>query len=60
MSSMIGGLILLVLGIWGVLGWWEDFGSAMRGFIPFVLIILGFLSIASKYYNKKNSEQSEM
>ena len=48
MSNIIGGLIAIVLGIWGMLVWWGDFGAIMRGFVPFALIVLGLLSLASK------------
>lgn len=58
MTNIIGGLIALVLGIWGLLVWWMDFGSAMRGLIPFALIVWGLLSIVSKYYDRNKKEQS--
>ncbi|MFC1562687.1 hypothetical protein ACFL4Z_01395 [candidate division KSB1 bacterium] len=58
MSNIIGGLIAIVLGLWGMLVWWEDFGELMRGLVPFALIVLGLLSLASKYNNKKKKEQT--
>ena len=58
MSNIIGGLIAIVLGIWGLLVWWEDFGEIMRGFIPFALIVIGLLSLASKYNKQKKEEQT--
>jgi len=58
MSNIIGGLVAVVLGIWGLLVWWEDFGEVMRGFIPFALIVIGLLSLASKYNNQKKEEQT--
>ena len=59
MSNIIGGLVAVVLGIWGLLVWWEDFGEIMRGFVPFALIVIGLLSLASKYNNQKKGEQTE-
>ncbi len=58
MSNIIAGLVAVVLGIWGLLVWWEDFGEVMRGFIPFALIVIGLLSLASKYNNRKKEEQT--
>ena len=58
MTSIIGGLIAIVLGLWGILAWWEDFGEVMRGFVPFALIVVGLLSLASKYNNQKKGEQT--
>lgn len=58
MSNIIGGLIAIVLGAFGLIFWWADFGEALRGIIPFVFIIVGLLSIASKYQKKNNNESS--
>ncbi len=52
MTNIIGGLIAIVLGLWGMLAWWEDFGELMRGLVPFALIVLGLLSLASKYNHR--------
>ena len=58
MSNIIGGLIAIVLGIWGLLVWWGEFGAVMRGFVPFALIVLGLLSLLSKYNKRRKSEQT--
>jgi len=58
MSNIIGGLIAIVLGIWGLLVWWGEFGEVMRGFVPFALIVVGLLSLASKYNKRKKGEQT--
>lgn len=56
MSNIIGALILIVLGFVGLLEWWSDFGTMMRGLVPFALIIFGLLLIGTKYHNQKKSE----
>jgi hypothetical protein len=55
MTSIIGGLFAIVMGIIGLFIWWPEFGLVMRGLIPFGLIVVGLLSIASKY-SKKNGD----
>ena len=55
MTSIIGGLFAIVVGIIGLVIWWPEFGLVMRGIVPFGLIIVGLLYIASKY-NKKNGD----
>lgn len=52
-SNIIVGLIAIVLGIWGLLVWWDSFGMVMRGLIPFLLIVFGVLAIGSKYYSNQ-------
>ncbi len=52
----MGGLIAIVVGIIGLVVWWPEFGQAMRGVIPFALIIVGLLSIASKYNKRQNGD----
>jgi len=44
---VIIGLVLLVLGVFGVISWWADFGQVMRGLIPFLLVIGGLVAIGA-------------
>jgi len=41
---VVVGLALLVLGIFGIISWWSDFGLVLRGLIPFSLVILGLIA----------------
>ncbi len=54
MSNFIGGAIVLVMGLWGLFEWWREFGLVLRGSIPFALIIVGLLFIASQYKDMKS------
>ena len=45
MTHLIVGLILLVLGAWGIIEWWGDFGEFLRGFIPLMLVFVGLVGI---------------
>ncbi|MBT3602899.1 MAG: hypothetical protein HOE48_08510 [Candidatus Latescibacteria bacterium] len=49
MPNIIGGLIAIVVGILGLISWWPEFGEVLRGLVPFSLIIVGLLWIASKF-----------
>lgn len=55
MQNMIGGLIFIIIGAFGLMSWWSEFGLVLRGLIPFVFIILGLLWIASKYYKQTDN-----
>jgi hypothetical protein len=41
------GLICLVLGLLGIIFWWSHFGFVLRGLIPLLLVIIGFIALAS-------------
>ena len=47
MTHILFGLAALVLGIWGVIAWWPELGLVMRGLVPFLLVIAGFIAIGS-------------
>jgi len=56
MQNIICGLIAIVVGVLGLIFWWPEFGQVLRGLVPFAFIIVGLLSIASKYNNRKDNE----
>lgn len=45
MKHVIFGLISALLGIWGIIVWWDEFGEIMRGVVPFVLLVIGIIGI---------------
>ncbi|MBF0494208.1 MAG: hypothetical protein HQL28_03650 [Candidatus Omnitrophica bacterium] len=45
MAHIIGGAIAAVLGLMGIIGWWDNFGDFLRGFIPLFLLIVGLIAI---------------
>jgi hypothetical protein len=47
MKHLLGGLVLICLGIWGVVSWWDSFGLVMRGLVPFLALVLGPIAIVS-------------
>lgn len=50
MKHFILGIVMIVLGIWGMLTWWENFGRVMRGLMPFMLLAVGLVALLSSYY----------
>lgn len=47
MKHLIGGVVTICLGLWGMASWWGSFGLVMRGLVPFVLLGVGLLAIVS-------------
>ena len=47
MTSLVIGLICLALGAWGLMAWWEEFGAALRGVVPLLLVLLGLAAIGA-------------
>lgn len=47
MASIIGGIVALGLGIWGLVSWWWDFVLVLRGAVPFVIVLGGIVAITA-------------
>ncbi|MBF0484532.1 MAG: hypothetical protein HQL25_07500 [Candidatus Omnitrophica bacterium] len=45
MAHVIGGAIAVVLGVTGIIGWWDNFGDFLRGGIPLALFIGGLIAV---------------
>ena len=59
MRHLIVGLILLALGAWGMIVWWEDFGELLRGLIPFLLAVVGLAAIGSGFQRTMHDARQE-
>ena len=62
MLNAVSGLVLLVLGAFGLTMWWQEFGLVLRGLIPFLFVIGGLVAIgasltAGKVADPKNDTQ---
>jgi hypothetical protein len=53
MSHLIGGAIAVVLGIMGIIGWWDNFGDFLRGAIPLILLIAGLAAVGTGMQQKE-------
>jgi len=50
MKHFVFGVVMIVLGVWGMFAWWENFGRVMRGLMPFMLLAVGLVALLSSYY----------
>ncbi|MEW5946435.1 MAG: hypothetical protein AB1742_09570 [bacterium] len=47
MNVIIGGLIALALGIWGLVAWWWLVVETFQAVLPVILILGGLIAIAA-------------
>ncbi len=52
---IIGGIICLILGIWGLSAWWGYFIKGFMAIIPPILIIAGIILAIFGYSDLKSS-----
>lgn len=45
MKILLGGIVALIIGIVGVIGWWADFVLILKGVIPILLVLGGALAV---------------
>jgi hypothetical protein len=58
MKHFVLGIVLIVLGIWGMFAWWENFGRVMRGLLPFFLLAVGLVALLSSYYRFSEQDRA--
>ena len=62
MVALIGGLAALVLGVIGLIGWWDEFLWLLKGVIPLVLLLGGALATylgAEEMKDKRRAEEEQ-
>ena len=45
MKILLGGIVALIIGIVGLIGWWADFLLVLKGVIPILLVLGGALAV---------------
>ena len=66
MGALIGGIVSVILGIWGLAVWWHLFVKALMAAVPFLLLVGGVIAIAAgisdikdKMEEKKEKQKEE-
>ena len=57
MPHIIGGAIVALLGVWGIFGWFENFGDFLRGSVPLFLLIGGLIALNTGLKLKLNKSK---
>ena len=45
MKMLLGGIVALIIGGIGLIGWWDDFLALLKGIIPIILVLGGAVGI---------------
>lgn len=61
MPSIIGGMIAIGLGVWGLSAYWWSFAELLRGLLPLLLIVGGLVALSAgiQMLREKTREQEE-
>ena len=59
MTHVIFGLVSALLGIWGIIVWWDEFGNVMRGLMPLILLVIGIIGIMAGLQVQKELDKED-
>lgn len=57
--TVLGGLISILIGIWGVKAWWWSFTELLKGSVPPMLILGGLAAFFAGISEIKDSAQAK-
>lgn len=61
MGALIGGIVAVIVGIVGIINWWELFLKGLKAAVPFFILLVGVIAIAAGISDIKDriEEQKE-
>ena len=57
--TVLGGLISILIGIWGIKAWWWSFAELLKGSIPPILVLGGLAAFFAGISEIKDSTQAK-
>lgn len=45
--AVLVGILFIILGLWGITHWFQDFLAVVRGFIPVSLVVGGIVALSA-------------
>ena len=57
--TVLGGLISIILGIWGLITWWYSFVILLKGSVPSILILGGLAALFAGVSEVKDCMQAK-
>ena len=57
--TVLGGLISIIVGIWGLISWWYSFVILLKGSVPPILVLGGLAALFAGISEIKDSAQAK-
>jgi len=57
--TVFGGLVSIIIGIWGLISWWYSFVILLKGSVPPILILGGLAALFAGISEVKDSMQAK-
>lgn len=57
--TVLGAIISLVIGIWGIMSWWWSFTELLKGAVPPILILGGLAALFAGLSEIKDSAKAK-
>jgi hypothetical protein len=57
--TVLGGIISIIIGIWGLNRWWWSFAELLKGCVPSVLVLGGLAALFAGISEIKDSGKSK-
>ena len=57
--TLLGGLISIILGMWGIMTWWDSFVMLLKGSVPPILILGGLAALFAGISEIKDCMQAK-
>jgi len=57
--TVLGGLVSIIIGIWGLISWWYSFVILLKGSVPPILILGGLAALFAGISEVKDSMQAK-
>lgn len=57
--TVLGGLVSIILGIWGIMTWWYSFVMLLKGSVPSILILGGLAALFAGISEVKDCMQAK-
>ena len=57
--TVLGGLVSIIIGIWGLISWWYSFVILLKGSVPTILILGGLAALFAGISEVKDSMQAK-
>jgi len=57
--TVLGGIIAIFIGVWGIMDWWWSFVDLLKGCVPLVLVLGGLAAFFAGISEIKDAAQAK-